>query len=61
MIAATLAGLSLVKSAVDGNKGAITTANDISDIVGHIDNLLVGDIQIQQERVKSFGVVIQNP
>ena len=32
MIAETLAGIALVKSAVDGIKGAITTANDISDI-----------------------------
>jgi hypothetical protein len=34
MIAETLAGIALVKSAVDGIKGAINTANDISDIAG---------------------------
>ncbi len=40
MIAETLAGIALVKSAVDGIKSAIGTANDIGDIAGYIDNLL---------------------
>ena len=56
MIAETLAGIALVKSAVDGIKGAITTANDISDIAGHIDNLFAGEKQIQQERAKKAGI-----
>ena len=56
MIAATLAGIALVKSAVDGIKGAINTANDISDIAGHIDNLFAGEKQIQKERAKKAGV-----
>ena len=56
MIAETLAGIALVKSAVDGIKGAINTANDISDIAGHIDNLFAGEKQIQQERAKKAGV-----
>jgi hypothetical protein len=55
MIAETLAGIALVKSAVDGIKGAINTANDISDIAGHIDNLFVGEKQVQQERAKKAG------
>lgn len=58
MIAETLAGIALVKSAVDGIKGAITTANDISDIAGHIDNLFAGEKQIQQQRAKKSGVGI---
>ena len=58
MIAETLAGIALVKSAVDGIKGAINTANDISDIAGHIDNLFAGEKQIQQERAKKAGVGI---
>ena len=58
MIAETLAGIALVKSAVDGIKGAITTANDISDIAGHIDNLFAGEKQIQQDRAKKAGVGI---
>jgi len=58
MIAETLAGIALVKSAVDGIKGAINTANDISDIAGHIDNLFAGEKQVQQERAKKAGVGI---
>ena len=58
MIAETLAGIALVKSAVDGIKGAINTATDISDIAGHIDNLFTGEKQIQQERAKKAGVGI---
>jgi hypothetical protein len=58
MIAETLAGIALVKSAVDGIKGAISTANDISDIAGHIDNLFAGEKQIQQDRAKKAGVGI---
>jgi len=52
MIAETLAGIALVKSAVDGIKSAINTANDISDIAGHIDNLFAGEKQVQQTRNK---------
>jgi hypothetical protein len=52
MIAETLAGIALVKSAVDGIKSAINTANDISDIAGHIDNLFAGEKQLQQTRNK---------
>jgi len=58
MIAETLAGIALVKSAVDGIKSAIGTANDISDIAGHIDNLFSGEKQVQQERAKKAGVGI---
>ena len=60
MIAETLAGIALVKSAVDGIKGAINTANDISDIAGHIDNLFAGEKQVQQERAKKAGVGISD-
>ena len=58
MIAETLAGIALVKSAVDGIKSAIGTANDISDIADHIDNLFSGEKQVQQERAKKAGVGI---
>ena len=58
MIAETLAGIALVKSAVDGIKSAIGTANDIGDIAGHIDNLFAGEKQVQQERAKKAGVGI---
>lgn len=55
MIAETIAGIALVKSAVDGIKSAIGTANDISEIAGHIDNLFEGEKQVQQKRAKKSG------
>ena len=39
VIAETLAGIALVKSAVDGIKSAIGTARDVSEIAHQIDNL----------------------
>ena len=50
MIAETLAGIALVKSAVDGIKSAIGTANDVGEIAGHIDNLLTGEKQLQHQQ-----------
>ena len=55
MIAETLAGIALVKSAVDGIKSAIGSANDIGDIAGYIDNLFEGEKQVQQNRNKKAG------
>ena len=55
MIAETLAGIALVKSAVDSIKSAIGTANDISEIAGHIDNLFLGEQQAQKARNKKSG------
>lgn len=56
MIAETLAGIALVKSAVEGIKGAINTAKDISEVASHIDNLLEGEKQVQQQRAKKSSV-----
>jgi hypothetical protein len=58
MIAETLAGIALFKSAVSGIKSAIGTANDIGDIAGFIDNLFEGEKQVQKERSKKSGVSI---
>ena len=58
MIAETLAGIALVKSAVDGIKSAIGTAKDVGEIAGHIDNLLTGEKQVQQQRSKKSGASI---
>jgi len=58
MIAETLAGIALVKSAVDGIKSAISTAQDISEIASHIDNLFEGEKQVQQQRAKKSGTGI---
>jgi Fe2+ transport system protein B len=55
MIAEALAGIALVKSAVDGIKSAINTANDIGDIAKYVDNLLEGEKQVQQQRSKKSG------
>lgn len=56
MIAETLAGIALVKSAVDGIKSAIGTANDIGDIAGQIDALFAGQKQVNEARNKKSGV-----
>jgi hypothetical protein len=52
MIAETLAGIALFKSAVDGIKGAIGTADDVSEIAGYIDKLFEGEKQVQERRNK---------
>tara|TARA_R100001460_G_scaffold85792_2_gene127096 strand:+ start:409 stop:882 length:474 start_codon:yes stop_codon:yes gene_type:complete len=56
MIAETLAGIALVKSAVDGIRSTINTANDIGDIAKYVDSLLEGEKQVQQQRAKKSGV-----
>ena len=56
MIAETLAGIALFKSAVDGIKSAIGTANDVSEIAGYIDNLFEGEKQVQKKRNAKSGV-----
>ena len=55
-ISTALAGFALFKSAVDGIKGVIGTANDVSDIAGYIDNLFEGEKQVQHKRSKKSGV-----
>lgn len=52
MFAETLAGIALVKSAVDGIKGAIGTAKDVGEIADFIDQLFTGEQQIQRKRIK---------
>ena len=52
MFAETLAGIALVKSAVDGIKSVIGTARDISEIADDIDKLLTGEQQIQKKKQK---------
>ena len=56
MIAETLAGIALVKRAVDGIKSTINTANDIGDIAKYVDNLLEGEKQVQQQRARKSGL-----
>lgn len=55
MIAETLAGIALFKSAVDGIRSAIGTANDVGDIANYIDDLFLGEKQVQKARNKKAG------
>jgi len=55
-VSTALAGIALFKSAVDGIKSVISTAQDVGEIAGHIDNLFEGDKQVQQRRNKKSGV-----
>ena len=49
-----------MKSAVDGIKSTINTANDIGDIAKYVDNLLEGEKQVQQQRAKRSGSSISD-
>ena len=53
VVAETLAGIALVKGAVDGIKSAIATAKDVSDIAHDIDKLFEGEQQVQKDRRKA--------
>ena len=55
MIAETMAGIALVKGAVDGIKSVITTAKDVNEISGYIDKLFEGEKQVQQKRNRQAG------
>ena len=59
-ITTALAGFALFKSAVDGIKSAIGTANDVSEIAGYIDALFDGEKQVQQERNRKSGIGIKS-
>jgi len=57
-ISTALAGISLFKAAVDGIKGAIGTANDVSEIAHFIDGLFEGEQQVQKKRSKKSGITV---
>ena len=48
-VAEILAGIALVKSSVDFIKSNIQTCQDISEIGGHIDNLLRGKQELDKK------------
>lgn len=52
-VSAVLTGISLVKASVDFIKSNINTAQDIGDIISHVDNALNGQQQAIKEREKS--------
>jgi len=49
-ISTALAGIALVKKSVDFVKQQIQTANDIGDIIGHIDKAMMGEQQVIKAR-----------
>ena len=49
-ISTGLAGMALVQKSVEFIKSNISTANDIRDIAGAIDELFAGEKQVQKER-----------
>ena len=50
VVAEVLTGISLVKASVDFIKSNINTANDISQIAKQIDDLFLGENQVQKDR-----------
>ena len=53
-------GIQLVKQSVDFIKSSISTARDVNDIVGAIDDLLDGEQQINAKRSKKDGIGIKD-
>ena len=56
VVAEVLTGIALVKQSVDFIKSNINTINDIRDITDQVENLFVGEEQIQKARSKKSGV-----
>ena len=52
-VSAVLTGIALVKKSVDFIKSNISTAQDIGDIISHVDNALNGQQQVIKERDKA--------
>ncbi|BAQ85762.1 hypothetical protein [uncultured Mediterranean phage uvMED] len=49
-VTAVLTGIALVKKSVDFIKSNISTAQDIGDIIGHVDKALTGQQQVIKDR-----------
>lgn len=56
VVAEVLTGIALVKQSVDFIKSNIDTVNDIRDITDQIENLFVGEEQVQKARSKKSGI-----
>ena len=56
VVAEVLTGIALVKQSVDFIKSNINTINDIRDISDQVENLFVGEEQVQKARSKKSGV-----
>lgn len=60
VVAEVLTGIALVKQSVDFIKSNINTVNDIRDITGQIENLFLGEEQVQKARSKKSGQTISD-
>ena len=58
VVAEVLTGIALVQQSVKFIKDNISTAKDIGEIAGQIDNLLTGEKQVQEQRAKKSGAGI---
>jgi len=58
VVAEVLTGIALVQQSVKFIKENISTAQDIGQIAGQIDNLLTGEKQVQEQRAKKSGAGI---
>lgn len=56
VVAEVLTGIALVKQSVDFIKSNIDTVNDIRDITGQIENLFIGEEQVQKARASKSGM-----
>jgi len=52
-VTTALAGIALVKKSVDFIKDNIQTCQDIGQIIGHVENAMIGEQQVIKERDKS--------
>ena len=52
-VTTALAGIALVKKSVDFIKENIQTCQDIGQIIGHVENAMIGEQQVIKERDKS--------
>lgn len=56
VVAEVLTGIALVKQSVDFIKSNINTVNDIREITEQVENLFVGEEQVQKARARKSGV-----
>jgi len=55
VVAEVLTGIALVKQSVDFIKSNINTVNDIREITDQVENLFIGEEQVQKARSKQSG------
>lgn len=60
VVAEVLTGIALVKQSVDFIKSNIDTVNDIREITDQVENLFIGEEQVQKARSRKAGVTLGN-